>query len=594
MKKCLKALTKKRLFLLGLVMVMLAQLPLLIMGQDVIVTYHDQLDGEIIAYIYRAKYLFSGQNHIPEFLNGAMKTTLTPPAPLAVLLFRVLPPLGAYGVMQLVGQLVAYVGMFLLADLLTENKYIGFVVALLYTFLPFLPVYGLSQYGVPMLLVSLYYLWQKKYRQVSLLYVAFYVSMSSLVLCGFVWLILLGTGLLLLAVRRQLKAHFEITAAFLILVGIYVLTNLSLLGQILGVGEGFVSHKTEYALGGGRFWDYFWTYLWYNGDHSTDYHQWILVLAGIILVGAGVRRFWGTGRSGVSKSDAPEAQSRNVPTARLLLLSVDLACIVVLCMAAALWNCNLSLGVREGLGTLGAFQLVRILWIAPALWYAALALCLVILWDWKARIRRMEYMGYLAGLGVLSLVGLQCLKGSTLKMCLQELLLPGYETISWSDYLALGVMDQVEEYLLEQEGLAIEEYKVASIGIDPSAALYHGFYCVDGYSNNYDLAYKHAFRKVIATELDKNEWLKSYYDDWGNRCYLFSAEIPGYFNIEKGTSWYNFLELDTKALKELGCDYILSAAYIVNAEDNDLVLLREEAFETPESYYRIYLYRIDW
>ena len=42
----------------------------------------------------------------------------------------------------------------------------------------------------------------------------------------------------------------------------------------------------------------------------------------------------------------------------------------------------------------------------------------------------------------------------------------------------------------------------------------------------------------------------------------------------------------------MGCSYILSAAYVVNAEEIGLELLQEDAIETPESYYRIYIYKI--
>ena len=167
----------------------------------------------------------------------------------------------------------------------------------------------------------------------------------------------------------------------------------------------------------------------------------------------------------------------------------------------------------------------------------------------------------------MSILCLNCFKTSFIKPNVQELLLPNYNTITWSDYFALGVMDQVENYISQEEGLEQHEYKVASLGIDPSAALLHGFYCVDGYSNNYPLEYKTAFRQVIAKEIDKSEWLKAYFDDWGNRCYLLSSELYGYYNVEKNSFWYNSLELNTDALKQLGCDYILSAAYIVPAED---------------------------
>ena len=61
-----------------------------------------------------------------------------------------------------------------------------------------------------------------------------------------------------------------------------------------------------------------------------------------------------------------------------------------------------------------------------------------------------------------------------------------------------------------------------SLGISPAPALMHGFYTVDGYSNNYPLEYKHRFREVIAPEIEKNEEVRVYFDTWGNRCYLFN------------------------------------------------------------------------
>ncbi|MBO5281674.1 MAG: hypothetical protein J6B43_00890, partial [Lachnospiraceae bacterium] len=62
-----------------------------------------------------------------------------------------------------------------------------------------------------------------------------------------------------------------------------------------------------------------------------------------------------------------------------------------------------------------------------------------------------------------------------------------------------------------------------SLGITPAAALYNGFYCLDGYSNLYPLEYKHEFREIIARELEKSEGVRVYFDAWGNRCYLFNG-----------------------------------------------------------------------
>ena len=573
MKANRPTLKTSHLFLFGILAVLLSFLPFLLLGTDAIVPYHDQLDGEIIAYIYRAKYLFGGEI-IPEFMNGASPNTLTPPAPLAVLLFKVFTPFTAYLLLQFGGQLTAFVGMFLLAVKLSGNKWNALIVALLYAFLPFLPVYGLSQYGIPLLLVCLWELYRGTHKGFSYAYIALYTAMSSLVLCGFVWLAGWAILLVTLCFRKALKSCLPMLWGFLLMLGIYLSENLSLLLQILGLKDSYVSHKIEYAATGSSFLSSFTEQLLHGSDHYLDRHEGILFLSILLLAGILV----------AYKNCDKETLQRS----KWLLL--DLALICAFCLIAAFWQSSSSFALRSNLGTLGAFQIGRVMWLAPTLWYAALSICLSILW--KHRHTWLRYFGYGLSLLVLGITGILCFKHSLVKPCIQELLIEDYETISWSDYYASDVMVQVETFLLEQEGLTKEEYKVASLGIDPASALYHGFYCVDGYSNNYDLDYKKAFRAVIAPELERNAWLKDYYDNWGNRCYLFSSEIPGYFNIEKGSFWYNDLQLDTDALKALGCDYILSAAYIVNAADIHLQLLSQEPCQTPESYYAIYIYKI--
>lgn len=587
MKRVLSKVTGRELFWAGLILLLLSQVPYLILGEDSVVPYHDQLDGEIIAYIYQAKYLFSGQTVIPEFLCGAPATALVPPAPLAVLLFRFFPPFSAYLILQVTGQLTAYVGMFRLAELLTGKSAAAFFTALLYAFIPFLPVYGLSQYGIPMLLVCFYKLCKGR-SKAAMAYIAFYSALSSLALCGFAWLLLGGIGILALAVKRKWKACKSAVLGYGLMLGIYLVENISLLAQLLGVGDSYVSHKSEYVLHAESFPASFWQFLRYNAEHSQDNHLWIFYLTALILTAAAAAAFYGR----IKKNGAEEKREifRGETVKRCKWLALDLAAICLLCLLAALWNSGPGVGIRARLGTFGTFQMDRVLWLTPALWYAGLALILSILWNMQ---NRAKWFGYGVSFLALGIMGVSGLKNAMVKPCVQEMLIADYETISWSDYLALGVMEQVETYIGQHEGIVKESYRVASLGIDPSAALYHGFYCVDGYSNNYSLEYKHRFRRVIAPELERSQWLREYFDQWGNRCYLVCAERPGYFNIEKGTAWFNSLQIDTGALKDLGCDYILSAAYIVNAEEENLTLLNENAIETPESYYRIYIYRIE-
>jgi hypothetical protein len=52
------------------------------------------------------------------------------------------------------------------------------------------------------------------------------------------------------------------------------------------------------------------------------------------------------------------------------------------------------------------------------------------------------------------------------------------------------------------------------------------------------------------------------------------------------------LSIDAEAFKDMGGDYIISAAYIANADSCGLSLLCQEPFETEDSYYRLYLYGV--
>lgn len=71
--------TNRTLLIVGLCIVLFSQIPYLLLGHGAVIPYHDQLDGELIAYIYQAKYLFSGQKIIPEFLCGGFQNGTLPP-----------------------------------------------------------------------------------------------------------------------------------------------------------------------------------------------------------------------------------------------------------------------------------------------------------------------------------------------------------------------------------------------------------------------------------------------------------------------------------------------------------------------------------
>lgn len=556
-------------FFLGFAAVAAMAVPCLLLGEDAIFTYHDQLDGELIAYILQAKHLFHG-DILPEFMGGMSKTALTLPAPGFVLLFLPGHFFAALLSMQMIGSLTGYLGMYLLAREIGVQEGIAAVTAVLFAYLPFLPVYGLSQYGIPLLFWSVLQLKKGSHMVVSYLYVACYALTSSLVLVGFG---LLGMGLLWLCLllwkRRERALSF--LGAWLLLLGIYVAENSRLLSELAG-GD-YISHKSEYVLAAAPFFSTLWQNLTKGDQHSEDCH--LILLAAVLVVLAvsfvlreeRVRRFWRT--AGIC-----------------LLWNLFFA------LVAALWDSGAGVGLRSRMAALGAFQMNRLMWIAPVFWYLAFA-CAGMVCRELLRYRRVP--GALSGavLGCAALAaGAQILLAGDIKSNVQKLRNPDYGLLSYRDYYAIGVMEQVEERLRDITGLEQSEYRVVSLGIDPAAALYHGFYCLDGYSNNYTADYKHSFRRVLAPELERSEYLRQYYDDWGNRCYLFSSECPGYYTIEKGGFFFQDYRLDAEALRELGGGYLLSAAYIANAQEQGLILRNEEPLDTEDSYYRIYIYEV--
>lgn len=580
--------------LAGLCLTGISALLFALLGEKSIFVSHDQLDGEVLCYMYRAKYLFT-RTVIDEFMNGAGKNALTPPAPLFVLVYRILPAFPAFVVCQYVSMLAAFAGMYLWLTRQRIRPVAACVCGLLFAYLPLLPVYGFSMYGIPMLCWAMESLCEEKQGGGKKLWAAgrrtwlcllvpfFYGAGSSLVLVGFA---VLGAAFLYGLCRKKARKSSGYWLGFGILLAVYAVCNSSLILQVLGIGGGYITHKEEMQIQGLPFLQTFRETFLYGTEHSASYQKWIvLLLLAILLTGV----FWKKLRNDVYKK---------LVAASSLALGIALFC--------ALYSWEPVVQVRQRLGGAAVWlQLSRVNWLYPALWYTILGLCLQWLSDADAALRQKGSSGkafanqaghaavivsHAAAVAVCVATALSLLSAGVWKANVKQLLGKPEAGISWQDFYAEDVYGQVGEYLYQQTGETPDQYRVASLGICPAAALYNGFYCLDGYSNNYPLEYKQSFRKIIAPELEKNSYIKEYFDGWGNRCYLFSAQIPGYFTVQKGGFYFSGYEMDTEAFRQLGGRYVFSAAYIEGADTQGLTLLREEPFETENSYYRIYIY----
>lgn len=120
--------------------------------------------------------------------------------------------------------------------------------------------------------------------------------------------------------------------------------------------------------------------------------------------------------------------------------------------------------------------------------------------------------------------------------------------------------------------LLVGSKRVASIGANPMIAAMNDINVIDGYHTIYHLSYKKKFRKIIAKELDQNNTLKDYYDNWSNRIVMFYSDE-------------NNLLFDFGEAKNLGAVFIISSFPIKNESLESNCLLCDKNN-------KIYLYKI--
>lgn len=574
-KKLWTLIEKVPWFWLGLAVSFLLVLPYLVLGSHCYVQITDQLDGEVINYIYRAKYMFSGEDVIPEFMGGMGKSAMTAPAFIGVLLYKLLPPFPAFAVMHAYVILTGYVGMYLLGRQLSGSSLIAFVTAGIFVYLPFYPVYGLTILGQPLLFWACIRCCQEdcppRDKWKYYLCILLYALSSSLVLAGFACIMLLAVVWLCLGKNRRIRR--ELGIALLILTAGLLLCNGRLAAEMLGLKEGYVSHREEMvgaAIGNWR--EYFKEIFLEGGIYAKSYNGIITLLTVGVLLLSLVRYFV----KGKKSSKACR------------LLAAVFALTVVISVMTVLWKTPWVVALRMSMGGLAkTFQADRINWLLPLCWYVLLALNLyILLLEWKG------FWG-LRWAAVLAAIAAQCFvvyENSSIYHNLRLMLFPDtYHLMNWDDYYAEDVYRQIDEFIGQDKS----SYRVASLGINPAAALYNGFSCLDGYSNYYSLDYKHEFREIIAKELEKNSEVRVYFDTWGNRCYLLNGETGNYMTIGKNIgSSYQSLELDTRKMYEMGARYLFSALPIDNREALGLRPVRKEPFETETSYYAVWVYEI--
>lgn len=591
----------------GLVLSCLFMIPYFLLGGGSIVTYHDQLDGELFSYLLTAKYLFTDIRVYPEIMNGLPAAGAVPPAPLFVLLYAAFKPFTAFMISQWIIYLTAFLGMYLLLMRLTGREFISFSIAVIFMLMPFYPVYGLCIPGQPLLFFAVLALFDKERRSAvsssfprkagyyfsadSIFYyliIFFYGISSSLVLAGFACLLLLGGSALIhtiTALRQKKRGLLSLWLSLIVLLASYISVNSGLIRQVLFPGNTYISHKTEMILSPQNFSDYFKEAFTTGISYAQSFHLVLFILMLFCLLLFFI--------NAVVKKESLFSGIDKLPLLKALLV---LLFIFLTCLFYAFYHGHFITEIRNiSGGILKTFNLDRVCWLLPTAWCILAGYLLSFIAGLREHKTAARSCSLCLKYGIISATlgiwGITVLLHSPLRPNLSKLLKGGdYYALDWDRFFAEDIFSQIDSAI----GKPKDSYHVISIGIYPAAAAYNGFYCLDGYSNNYPLEYKHTFRRIMEDELEKSDYIRDFFDNWGNRCYITTAEQANYYTFEK--KWNSViydLDLNTDVLKELDCRYVFSAAYLMNAEEKGLTLLREAPFETEGSWYHIYVYAVD-
>ncbi len=579
------------IFLSGLLIVSAGLVPYLILGEKSVFDVLDQLDSDVAEYYLKAKHLFDGSKYFPEYFGGTSGSQIVPTSPGTLIFYVLFDTFKAFLINHILVILSAYVGMYALLRRLTGNSLISAGCAALFSYLPFYSIYGLGVAGVPLVILAYVQISEDDFpKPIAYINLALYGLFSSLALMGWAAFLMFGLGTLVHTViylknKNKDSALGKKTAGLWIGTGVlgavYFVTNLSMVKSFFfGIGD--ESQRSEFVFrpSGGSLALRFLGELLNDKDHfwARSFHRYIIFIGIAVLILCFIF---------IKKLGENEKRL-------LRILCGVYSFIILTALFSSIYDSETVVNLRNSYdNALASFQFDRFFYLYPATWYFALGVALsLVIGIFKNRGRVLRVVSVSASALLFVLCSMYVLKNSPFKTNLKDLVRPqGSNSLSWESFYEKEEYKEVADYIYREYGLTQDAYRIGNVGLEPAVAIVNGFYTIDGYSSVYSLEYKHRFRKAISRELEKNEINRQYFDEWGNRCYLFSSEYVKNTFLSKYThpSFQN-LELDTDSLKELGCKYLLSAGEIVGAEEKGYRLCK--VFDAPEYTYFIYLYEV--
>ncbi len=549
--------SEKALIILSFLIITIYLLPLYVLGENAHIRVHDNLDSNLAWYKVLSQ---SGQMVgpidavVPQIINGLPRNAYGTELSLIVWLYALFPTMVAYALSQTITRIFAFIGMYLLLrDHFIKNRHYVFIstgAALAFALTPFWPSGMLSTLGMPLALWSFMHIRNGRRSWKDLLVLTLLPLYSSIVLGFFFFLFAMGVFWVVDLVRR--KANFAFLLAIIYMTMIFMLVEYRLVYSFLFDDE--PNSRDEYFHARLSLWRVirltFKNFILGHTHVMTVHGLFILAVTLIAFIFIIKKKLWEQERAFVI----------------LLILNF------VLSTWYAFWFYKGWLPLTKKFHFMDTFNFARFQFLRPLVIYVGFALGIKILWEngksWKP---------LAAFFLIAQLLFLFCFN--------DEFVYRNKPSVK--EFYSTELFEEIKSYI----GMPVEAYRVASIGIHPAIAQYNGFYTLDTYNNFYPLTYKYEFRKIIEKELNKNKTIRTYFDEWGGRCYIFTAELGKHYMFKKDSKKkLKNLQLNVEPFKKLGGTYIFSAVPIENARDNQLEL--EKTFHNGYSPWKIYLYKV--
>tara|TARA_S200000501_G_scaffold378830_1_gene444028 strand:- start:2999 stop:4678 length:1680 start_codon:yes stop_codon:yes gene_type:complete len=520
--------------------------------------YQDNFDYGFLMSEFMTKnnLLFLPSNFFIDEL-GVTRLSLGSEFNIIHLLTYFLRPHEAYIFMQLLIKVVAYFGMFFFirnhVSKNQENVLLIFGISLCFCLLPFYGSNGLSIAGIPLFLNSILKIKKNINSSFDWLCILIIPFTSSFITTYF---FLLGILFFLYLYNFLRNKHFNFKYLFILIFVTFIFFLIEYRLILENINPSFIPHRIEFIWDNGSFAGATYRGLLnfiYGHPHAPS-HQTYFIIPSIFV-------------SLILLKLNPLSIYKNKFLFYLLL-------VFLFSVNFGFWYWDRLLVVKEFIPFLKTFNITRFTWLSPFIW-------MILFYMSASIIKENNFLPKEStNFFLVLLISSQIIFSGIFK----------HEYLTSKERYGFTYSQFVEEDLFREIKDHIEKptssFKVISLGIHPIIALHNDLKTYDFYLTYYPLEKKNRFFNAFSKELEKDINLLNYFKNWGNRLYLFNEVTGKNFYSNNSSRKIENIEMNKKILIEDNVQYLISKVPIENG------LAFEKKFESKQSYWTLYLYKI--